>query len=208
MYLVLEYMKKGDLVNVLKGRESSTPGNGGNKNMGGHTVLSDLELWNIFRQIVAGVRYLHYQNVVHGDIKPQNLLVGENGIVKIADFGISKMLSNSDEQLGNAAGTPAFMSPELCAAEAFSGQVRFLDFFVSVHFFSFNFLCSFLPSFLVFLLFFLLLFLNVPSPHYFFFNLSKNVKKHYTLLLSVVYFSASVTLSLPFLLLSLQIFGP
>ena len=88
MYLVLEYMKKGDLVNVLKGRESSTPGNGGNKNMGGHTVLSDLELWNIFRQIVAGVRYLHYQNVVHGDIKPQNLLVGENGIVKIADFGI------------------------------------------------------------------------------------------------------------------------
>ena len=124
MYLVLEYMKKGDLINVLKERESSTPGNGGNKNMGGHTVLSDLELWNIFRQIVAGVRYLHYQNVVHGDIKPQNLLVGENGIVKIADFGISKMLSNSDEQLGNAAGTPAFMSPELCAAEAFSGQVR------------------------------------------------------------------------------------
>ena len=34
------------------------------------------------------------------------------------------MLSNSDEQLGNAAGTPAFMSPELCAAQAFSGQVR------------------------------------------------------------------------------------
>jgi serine/threonine protein kinase len=129
MYLVLEYMKKGDLINVLKDRESSATPNssssGGMKAVGGHTVLSDLELWNIFRQIVAGVRYLHYQNVVHGDIKPQNLLVGENGIVKIADFGISKMLSNSDEQLGNAAGTPAFMSPELCAAEAFSGQVRY-----------------------------------------------------------------------------------
>ena len=159
MYLVLEYMKKGDLVNVLKGRESSTPGNGVNKNMGGHTVLSDLELWNIFRQIVAGVRYLHYQNVVHGDIKPQNLLVGENGIVKIADFGISKMLSNSDEQLGNAAGTPAFMSPELCAAEAFSGQVRFLDFFVSVCFFFLTFSVHFfLPSFLPFLLSFSLAF--------------------------------------------------
>lgn len=130
MYLVLEYMKKGDLINVLKDRENNATPNsssigGGMKAVGGHTVLSDLELWNIFRQIVAGVRYLHYQNVVHGDIKPQNLLVGENGIVKIADFGISKMLSNSDEQLGNAAGTPAFMSPELCAAEAFSGQVRY-----------------------------------------------------------------------------------
>ena len=127
MYLVLEYMKKGDLINVLKDRENTSSGNSNPKSSGAggaYTVLSDLELWNIFRQIVAGVRYLHYQNVVHGDIKPQNLLVGENGIVKIADFGISKMLSNSDEQLGNAAGTPAFMSPELCAAQAFSGQVK------------------------------------------------------------------------------------
>ena len=128
MYLVLEYMKKGDLINVLKDRENTSSGGGSNPKSAGaggaYTILSDLELWNIFRQIVAGVRYLHYQNVVHGDIKPQNLLVGENGIVKIADFGISKMLSNSDEQLGNAAGTPAFMSPELCAAQAFSGQVR------------------------------------------------------------------------------------
>lgn len=128
MYLVLEYMKKGDLINVLKDRENTSNSGTGNPKSSGaggaYTILSDVELWNIFRQIVAGVRYLHYQNVVHGDIKPQNLLVGENGIVKIADFGISKMLSNSDEQLGNAAGTPAFMSPELCAAQAFSGQVR------------------------------------------------------------------------------------
>lgn len=133
MYLVLEYMKEGDLINVLKSREissasSSCGGNNYNSSTPTSTSnissLSDLELWNIFRQVVAGIRYLHYQNVVHGDIKPQNLLVGENGIVKIADFGISKMLSNSDEQLGLATGTPAFMSPELCAAEAssFSGM--------------------------------------------------------------------------------------
>ena len=53
--------------------------------------LSDLELWNIFRQVAAGIRYLHFQNVVHGDIKPQNLLVGDDGVVKIADF-VFKML--------------------------------------------------------------------------------------------------------------------
>jgi serine/threonine protein kinase len=52
-------------------------------------------------------------------------LVGEDGIVKIADFGISKMLENgSAQKLVDAAGTPAFMSPELCSAEvAFSGQL-------------------------------------------------------------------------------------
>ena len=65
--------------------------------------------------MVAGVRYLHYQNVVHGDIKPQNVLTGEDGIVKIADFGISKMLSNSGEQVGNAGGASLDPNLDLCS---------------------------------------------------------------------------------------------
>ena len=114
LYLVLEYMKKGDLVNLLVkkdkeigGGTSQVAGSSGEakSNHAMFSSLSDLELWNISRQVVAGVRYLHYQNVVHGDIKPQNVLTGEDGIVKIADFGISKMLSSSGEQVGNAGGT-------------------------------------------------------------------------------------------------------
>lgn len=116
MYLVLEYMKKGDLINILKKRDSS--------NEGDFQPLSDLEVWQIFRQLIAGIRYLHFQNIVHGDIKPQNLLLGDDGIVKIADFGISQMLSGSDEQLHDAGGTPAFMAPELCEGKKnFSGQL-------------------------------------------------------------------------------------
>jgi [calcium/calmodulin-dependent protein kinase] kinase len=108
MYLVLEYMKKGDLIAILKtrgeGSSSSSGGAGGGAGAdkvggvngdkdsdpmkSGFVPLSDFELWNIFRQVAAGVRYLHYQNIVHGDIKPQNLLVGEDGVVKIADFGM------------------------------------------------------------------------------------------------------------------------
>jgi serine/threonine protein kinase/serine/threonine protein phosphatase PrpC len=116
MYLVLEYMKNGDLLNVLKERQHVVQSDG-------VTSLPDLELWNIFRQVVAGVRYLHFQNIVHGDIKPQNLLVGEDGVVKIADFGISKMLQGEEQKLVDAAGTPAFMSPELCKGESFSGPL-------------------------------------------------------------------------------------
>jgi [calcium/calmodulin-dependent protein kinase] kinase len=80
MYLVLEYMKEGDLINVLKSREISSAINSNGENNNNSSIptttsnvssLSDLELWNIFRQVVAGIRYLHYQNVVHGDIKPQ-----------------------------------------------------------------------------------------------------------------------------------------
>lgn len=73
MYLVLEYMKMGDLINVLKSRgaDSATNTTGDASAEGAFTPLTDMEVWNIFRQVVSGIRYLHYQNVVHGDIKPQ-----------------------------------------------------------------------------------------------------------------------------------------
>jgi len=130
MYLVLEYMKNGDLITLLErerkdgkstnsGRETEDKKESKNKTM---HPLPEGEVWNIFRQVAAGIRYLHFQNVVHGDIKPQNLLVSEQGIIKIADFGISKMLSDG-EAITDGAGTPAFMSPELCAGGAFSGQL-------------------------------------------------------------------------------------
>jgi hypothetical protein len=80
MYLVLEYMKRGDLVNVLKKRTEEERKL--NESLGGNVIplvdensqfspLSDFDLWHIFRQVIFGVRYLHFQNIVHGDIKPQ-----------------------------------------------------------------------------------------------------------------------------------------
>lgn len=72
MYLVLEYMKNGDLVNILKKRGDESGGKtGAGDNGANFTPLSDLEVWHIFRQVVAGIKYLHFQNIVHGDIKPQ-----------------------------------------------------------------------------------------------------------------------------------------
>ncbi len=123
MYLILEYMKKGDLINILQ-RNSQNAGTSAEGKIEGFTPLSDLELWNIFRQVAAGIRYLHFQNIVHGDIKPQNLLVSEDGVVKIADFGIAKMLHASGQKLVDSSGTPAFMSPELFdTGGSFSGQL-------------------------------------------------------------------------------------
>ena len=57
LYLVLEYMKKGDLLNVLKKQ------NGSNGSKDSFEPMSDRQLWNIFRQVVSGVIYLHYQNI-------------------------------------------------------------------------------------------------------------------------------------------------
>ena len=110
LYLVLEYCKNGDLMQMTKGdarTNSCTP-------------LTDLQIWDVFRQILKGLKYLHENDIVHGDIKPQNLLVNESGVIKIADFGISKMIQSTEgekEKLLETAGTPAFMSPELCSGK-------------------------------------------------------------------------------------------
>jgi [calcium/calmodulin-dependent protein kinase] kinase len=116
LYLVLEYCKNGDLMQMTKGdarTNSCTP-------------LSDVQIWDVFRQILKGLKYLHTQGIVHGDIKPQNLLVSATGVIKIADFGISKMIQSTDgekEKLLETAGTPAFMSPELCSGKPYDGNL-------------------------------------------------------------------------------------
>ena len=71
MYLVLEFMEKGDLINYLKDKDTDNAGKKGGTAM---KAMFDPELWHIFKQVVSGIRYLHYQNIVHGDIKPQVIL--------------------------------------------------------------------------------------------------------------------------------------
>jgi serine/threonine-protein kinase len=68
---------------------------------------------NIAIQVAAGLYYAHQRGVVHGDIKPSNIMVLGDNLVKIADFGIARMASSLEHKQGDAIyGTPAFMSPE------------------------------------------------------------------------------------------------
>ena len=63
--------------------------------------------------ISAGLEYLHENDIVHRDIKPQNLLLTANGRVKIADFGTAASFRRpGDDSITEAAGTLAFQSPE------------------------------------------------------------------------------------------------
>lgn len=64
---------------------------------------------------------VHYQRIIHGDVKPDNLLLGECGSVKVADLGVCNEFLGEDASMnnGSTAGTPAIRAPETLHA----GQV-------------------------------------------------------------------------------------
>jgi serine/threonine protein kinase len=76
---------------------------------------SEEELRDFVRGIVIGLEYLHANNIVHRDIKPDNILLSENGEIKITDFNVSKTLEGEDDSKDKETeGTVYFMAPEMC----------------------------------------------------------------------------------------------
>lgn len=74
----------------------------------------------ILGQVLEGFMYLHGTGKIHRDIKAANILIGLNGEVKLADFGVSTQLSNYMSKRMTFAGTANFMAPEVIKREAYS----------------------------------------------------------------------------------------
>ena len=71
------------------------------------------EIITISKQICRALRYAHKHNVIHRDIKPQNILIDNNGECKLSDFGIARIFQSVNLTMtGMAVGTPEYMSPE------------------------------------------------------------------------------------------------
>jgi serine/threonine protein kinase len=86
--------------------------------------FSETSLAHIAYQVLNGLKYLHEHNIVHLDIKPSNLLVSKDMKVKIADFGVSKIVhgivSRAATNYHNMCeGTHAYMSPERLDSHTF-----------------------------------------------------------------------------------------
>ncbi|KAI9166874.1 calcium/calmodulin-dependent protein kinase [Paramyrothecium foliicola] len=101
LYMVMEMCKKGVIMKV--GLESQAA----------PYTDDDCRCW--FRDMILGIEYLHAQGVIHRDIKPDNLLVSEDNVLKIVDFGVSEMFGKPENmRTAKSAGSPAFLPPELC----------------------------------------------------------------------------------------------
>ncbi|XP_052648020.1 serine/threonine-protein kinase 36 [Harpia harpyja] len=75
--------------------------------------LPEDQVQNIAAQLVSALYYLHSHRILHRDMKPQNILLGKDGIIKLCDFGFARAMSIHTMVLTSIKGTPLYMSPEL-----------------------------------------------------------------------------------------------
>ena len=99
-YLVMDLVRGIDLDAVLK--QQGQPG------------LSVEQAIEIVREACEALQYVHDQQIVHRDVKPQNLILSQTGVV-LVDFGIARLLDESEPQGTVGIGTPRFMAPEVFA---------------------------------------------------------------------------------------------
>jgi serine/threonine protein kinase len=75
----------------------------------------------LLEQIALALDYAHSRGVLHCDIKPENLIVSREGILKVMDFGIARIISEATSLNGMIVGTPSYMSPEQVLGQPLTG---------------------------------------------------------------------------------------
>ena len=108
VYLVTDYAAGGELFSYIRD----------------HGWLPDETVSVIARKLLEGIKYLHDRGIVHRDLKPQNVLgaPADPTDVRIADFGLSKVLSE-DTMLKTCCGSPHYLAPEVLQCSSYDSKV-------------------------------------------------------------------------------------
>lgn len=104
IFMVMEYVPGGELFDYIVK----------------HGKLLEDEARKFFQQIISGVDYCHRHKIVHRDLKPENLLLDSRNNVRIADFGLSNMMSDG-EFLKTSCGSPNYAAPEVVSGKLYAG---------------------------------------------------------------------------------------
>jgi eukaryotic-like serine/threonine-protein kinase len=109
-FIILEFVKGRSLRDMLRAGAIPLP-----------------QVFTVMHGILQGLNYAHRHNIVHRDMKPENVLVSDDGEVKVADFGIARLTDDSGDgstatKTGTTVGTPQYMSPEQVASSKVDGR--------------------------------------------------------------------------------------
>ena len=105
-YIIMEYCKHGELFDYIVKNEK----------------LSEEEASIFFYQLINGIEHIHSKGISHRDLKPENLLLAENNILKIIDFGLShEFWGDGDELLKTKCGSPSYAAPEIICCPLYDG---------------------------------------------------------------------------------------
>ncbi|XP_029907788.1 serine/threonine-protein kinase Nek4 isoform X2 [Myripristis murdjan] len=99
LYIVMGFCEGGDLYHRLKQQKGE--------------LLPERQVVEWFVQIAMALQYLHEKNILHRDLKTQNIFLTKTNIIKVGDLGIARVLENQNDMASTLIGTPYYMSPEL-----------------------------------------------------------------------------------------------
>jgi len=108
IWVILELMEGGSLTNIVVERKGN--------------FSEDFVRWSLY-QVAKGLAAMHSKNVLHRDIKSDNILCRPNGDIKLADLGFSIFLSEQLQYRQSQKGTPSWVSPEIAAGVSYSKEV-------------------------------------------------------------------------------------
>jgi len=109
LWVAMEYMGGGCLTDVLE--------------IFSYLQLTEGQIAFVCRETLKGLRYIHHHHRIHRDIKSDNILLGIDGSVKLADFGYAAQLTEQRSKRTTIVGTPYWMAPELIRGENYDHKV-------------------------------------------------------------------------------------